>query len=141
MYASVATMQQRYGDDELVQVAPDDQSPPAVDTARVESALTDARATIDSYLQARYSLPLASTPDLLVRLNAEIARYLLHDDRASERIQQAYEAAIRLLRDIARGNASLGLPDDEESSARPSGSAQIESAPRVWGRDKSQGYL
>ncbi|MFY2646294.1 phage protein Gp36 family protein, partial [Achromobacter insuavis] len=46
---------------------------------KVDRALADARNTIDSYIAGRYTLPLSSVPQVLIRIACELARYYLYD--------------------------------------------------------------
>ena len=95
----------------------------AATIANIEGAIARADGVIDSYLRAVYSgdLPLASPPETVRNVSAEIAVYYLwestnvsHDDnpRAS-----AYDDALRWLRDIAAGKAVLDLPGGETNPA------------------------
>ncbi|MCG3130181.1 MAG: hypothetical protein FLDDKLPJ_00930 [Phycisphaerae bacterium] len=109
-YAAKQDLIDRYGNGEIVQLADRTNVPPTtIDDTIVNRALEDADATINGYLAARYTLPLSSVPPLVKRLACEIARYHLYEEAAPERVQRAYEAAIKLLQDISKGVASLGL--------------------------------
>ena len=87
----------------------------AVDATALAAALADADAEIDSYLGARYSLPLAETPAILVRIACDVALYRgAHTvDALTEEILQRYEDAIELLEKIVEGKAALGLDDPQ----------------------------
>lgn len=118
-YAVKQNLIDRYGNTEIVQLADRTNVPPTtIDDTIVNRAVEDADGIINSYLSARYELPLASTPPLLVKLACEIARYQLYEDAAPERVKQAYEAAVKLLEAISKGVASLGL--DPSSDPVPS---------------------
>ena len=72
----------------------------------------DVDAEIDGYIGQRYTLPLAApAPKLLVRLACDIARYRLAFDSGlmNEQIEVRYKAAVALLRDLAKGVATLGI--------------------------------
>ena len=107
-YASLQDLIDRYGERELLEVA-DRAVPPAetIDSEIVDRAIEDARGEIDSYLSPRYAVPLASVPESVRSVACVIARYRLHDDRATERIRYDYEAAIRWLRDVSTGRAVI----------------------------------
>lgn len=146
MYATALELLQRFGDREMAERgAPDapevtgallrltveggDRSAysqaeqDAADTAlaRIEGALDDATKTINSYLIA-YTLPLEQAlidASNLPQINGDMARYHLYDDGAPEFVKDRYDAAMKWLRDIAAGKASLG-PEDT-SAAAPTG--------------------
>jgi phage gp36-like protein len=108
VYASLQDLIDRYGAHELVQVA-DRSEPPSgsPDSDIVDRALTDASATIDTYLSAKYAVPASPVPASIQGVCCTIARYLLHDDHATDRIRQAYEDAMRWLRDVSTGKAII----------------------------------
>lgn len=105
-YATLPEMVTRFGEPELVQRT-DRVDGVAIDTVVLGNALADADAEIDSYLAGRYTLPLASTPVVLVRLAADIARYRLYDDGVPETVRQRYEDAVSLLKRFASGDVQL----------------------------------
>ena len=81
----------------------------AIPTADQDAALEAASDLADSYLSARYTLPLVSWEDDLRRAVAHIAAYDLMVRRgfnptgADEQIRLRYEDAIRWLEGVARG--------------------------------------
>ena len=101
-YATQQDLIDRFGREELAQLT-DRDSGQVIDAEVLGRALTDADAEIDGYLAARYCLPLASSPAVLTRLAADIARYRLWADRASEAVRKRYEDAVRDLRQISSG--------------------------------------
>ncbi len=105
-YASQADLVARFGSDELIQLT-DRTNAGTIDSSVVTTALTDADAMINGYLAARYAVPVSPTPQLLLRLAADIARALLWKDRPTEAVRQAQEDALKMLRDLADGRATL----------------------------------
>ncbi len=138
-YAVQSDMVNRFGEQELIQLTDRDRTG-AIDTVVLDRALADATAEIDGYLAARYQLPLTSTPTVLVRVCADLARYHLHDDHLPEPVQVRYKAAIDLLRQVSTGRVSLGLSETGESPTSNDG-AEITSGGRVWDRNDSKGFL
>lgn len=106
-YATQTDLEQRFGAAEIAQLT-DPLAGVAINAATVARALADADAEIDARLAVRWALPLASTPAVLVRVAADIARYFLWDARASEQVRNRYKDAIRLLDQIAAGEVTLG---------------------------------
>ena len=98
----------RFGEGELITLT-DTSDTDQIDVNALQVALSDASDEIDTYLAARHSLPLGSTPDILVRLCADIARYRLYDDRMLDEVEKRYDDSIKLLKDIARGTAQLPI--------------------------------
>ena len=75
-YATQQNMIDRYGDDQLLIVA-DRDNDSVVDAAVIEQALLDATAEIDTYVAAKYALPLSTVPTVLTRLCVDISMYRL----------------------------------------------------------------
>ena len=124
-YASAEQVKERHGADAVLLLA-DRDGDGAADDGVIERALEDASAEIDTYLAAKYDLPLAETPAVLTRLAADIAVYRLaaEADRATDERRRRYEDAVALLKRIAKGEASLGLaspgaPSRAMSTSRP----------------------
>lgn len=109
-YLTAADFIDRFGLPELVQLTTPDPAAADYDPAVFDRAVADADAEIDSYLAARYPLPLAAVPPVLTRIAADITRYRLWNDQASDEVRTRYEDARRLLENLARGTVSLGLP-------------------------------
>jgi phage gp36-like protein len=116
-YASKQEMIDRFGQDELIQLT-DRSNPPtgAIVDSVLDAALADADAEINGYLQARYTLPLASVPLLVSRLARDIARYFLYDDQVPETIGDRYRAAVKTLDQISKGVIQLGLDQAGQST-------------------------
>lgn len=106
---------------------------------RIDEAIADAGQQIDGYLGKRYPLPIVPAPTLLKRLAASIARFLLHDDAATDEIRKRYEDSVRTLQAIAKGEMSLGL--DDPSPARGAGAVGTKTRrDRVFSRDSLADY-
>src|SRR4051812_6971932 len=128
-YAVVADLQNRFGQDELIRLT--DPTGVAVNATRVNQAIADAGAIIDSYIASIYDLPLPSLPPRLNECCCNVARYALYDDLPTENVMKRYEAEISWLKDVAKGIATLGL-DPADDPPRSSGGILVSSAPRVF---------
>jgi len=118
-YATADDLVTRFGLDEISQIAePEDPGAADFDLARVDSALADATAQIDSYLRVRMTVPISPVPDVLRSAAADLARFKLHDDHAPEAVADRYRSTVQWLKDIAAGRASLGELD---ASITPTG--------------------
>ncbi|WP_300335636.1 DUF1320 domain-containing protein [Accumulibacter sp.] len=161
MYLTPADLVARFGAEELAQVA-DRATPRAVTPALLElaiagdpltgwaasevaavtaalalmsGAIDDAQSAVDAYLSGRYSTPLGTVPPVLKRLTADVARYYLHGDRASDPVLKAYDAAMGLCRDISTGKVTFGA-DVITSPKAGGGSVEVVSPPRLWSREQ-----
>lgn len=131
MYATRADLETRFGTDELIQLT-DRLGGSVVVDAVVTRALADAQAEIDGYLSVRYPVPLTPVPDLIARLACDIARYYLHDQRAPEQVQKRYDAATRLLRALAAGEAGLSLAADGAAPPASAGGPEVTAPERTF---------
>lgn len=117
MYATVEELIAAVPDPDLLAQATGTEEP---DEAALERALIDASAKIDGYLGSRYSLPLPTLPPVLRTYCIDIALYGLLNFRALgdlEDVRMRYKDAISFLKDLIRGEVSLGLPEDTQAPA------------------------
>lgn len=107
-YATVADLVAAFGEVEIIQLT-DRAGLGTVDDAVAQEALDRASSEADSYLEARYPVPLGSAPKALVATVCDIARYRLSggDSPETDPIASRYKLAVAWLRDISRGLASL----------------------------------
>lgn len=160
-YADRTDLQKRYGADELLQLTHRTSVEVPVEALRgaiageaitgytqevqdavaailetIDEALQDALGEIEPRLQAGgYDLPLASSPRMLIKAHADIARYYLHGDAVTDVVRQRYEDAISWLKAVVRGQADLGLTAADEAAEDPTGGVQYEAADRVFPDD------
>ena len=104
---------------------------------KVTATLADAAVEIDSYVGARYDLPLQLSEEasaLLTRLACDVARYLCWDDTASDRVRDAAKDARTMLRDLARG--TIALPGSTDAPAGSTGARFVDGGGRQMTGDK-----
>lgn len=132
-YATQQDLETRFGPDELVERT-DRAGGQTIDAAVVQRALEDASGEIDSYLGGRYAVPVDPVLPVLTALCCDIARYRLWQPVASEGVRQAYQDAVRFLRDVAAGAAVLAgaLPPAAPVSGGP---VRIEAPERELSRN------
>ncbi len=128
-YATQSELAGRFGELELLQQT-DLTGTGTINGQAVADALTDASALIDGYVSARYSLPLAVVPSLLVGVCCDLARYALYIEAVPPIVQQRREQAIAALRDISLGKLRLEVGGDTPSVPAPSGLAAVVQAGR-----------
>ncbi|MCJ8161870.1 gp436 family protein [Acinetobacter zhairhuonensis] len=108
MYATREELTKRFGD-EIEQL---ESMHPSSGTA-VQDAIQDASEEIDSYLAAKYTLPLPSTPNNLKRLACDIARYRLYFQQPTEEVRKRYEDAKEFLKGVRDGKNVLAILDNQ----------------------------
>lgn len=126
-YISQQDITDAYGADRLSLLADDGTG--NLDVAKIDGAIARAEATTDTYIGKRYALPLAAVPDILVRINVDLAVYYLATDESlmSELVDNRKKDAIADLDKIAAGKIELGLALADV----PSGANQPEVAPNA----------
>ena len=129
-YATAADLDAAFGAEEVLQLADRDRSGEP-DTEFVLSALARTDGLIDGYLAGRYVLPLATVPKVLNTVACDIARYFLYEDAAPERVRQAYDDALRWLRDVAAGKFLLPVDPLADGPLAP-GPPAYSAPPRVF---------
>lgn len=137
-YATQADLETRFKNQELIELT-DDANLGVIDAAAVAVVLVDTDAEINGYLASRHSLPLTQVSPELVRLACDIARYRLYDNRATEQVKARYDDAIRKLRDVANGKASLGI-DEASQPVADMGSVQVSAPARVFNPNSLAGF-
>lgn len=139
-YATIADLEQRVGAERLTELT-DFAGNNTRDVTAINRALTDAAAEIDAYIGARFRLPLAQVPLVLVRVACDIAVYRLTALRRVGDVEEArarYEDAVRFLQALASGQATLGTAFSERPPlARP---AARSGPPPVFGRAATAGF-
>lgn len=137
-YATQADMTLAFGEAELIQLTDRTGTPDAIDVSVLARALAAADALADNYLAVRYTVPLASTPAVLVEACCDIARYELTRGpglRATEEIEKRYTQRVAWLRDVAAGRATLGAATETAAPAS-AGLAEMTTGGRVFAREE-----
>lgn len=139
-YATLQTLIDQVGIDEVTRSSDRDASG-AIDPGVVERALDDASSEIDSYVGAVYKLPLNPVPGIVVTYTGIIALYRMSLETGSytEEKRKRYEDAIRWLRDVAKGVASLD--GEVEAAPKSSGGIRYFTEAREFSRTKLGGIL
>jgi phage gp36-like protein len=128
---------------DLIQLTDDAVPATAIVTANVQKAVSDSGELIDGYLRHRYTLPLDPVPGLINTLACDIAIYRLYARRPKlappEGIVDRYKEAIALLRQIQKGDITLGT-GAVVTPETATESISATSATRIFTRDTMEGY-
>lgn len=138
-YATVADMTYRYQRSHLDRLTSSKTDSGLPDDTLIMTALADATALMDSYIVARYTLPLTVAPATLPQVCCVIAWYYMLDMQATDQATQRYKDAIRWLEGVRDGKLPLGT-DTAGSSPDAENLAQVVSDPPVFSR-KQQGFI
>ena len=138
-YATIADMEQRLDPVALGQLTKQVVSS-AEYNAAINAELEQASAVVDSYAGARYTLPL-ETSVRVTQITVDITAYELEKNRATvrETDRQAYEDAMKFLRDLSAGRAVLDQPagaDPQTTSA----AVKVTDKTRAFSDTNLEGY-
>jgi len=139
-YVTKAALIELYGETDLVRLTDRANSPPTtIDDDVLDRAIADAESFADTYLRARYTLPLAEVPAVLTRqVGAVTWWHLKGPNRAGEDDRQAYEDAMRWLEKVADGKAVLVESDGDQIAGKAD--VQIVGPDRIMTVTTLQGF-
>lgn len=96
-YATVNDMVQRFGETEMIRLsATADTLPVEPNAARIQVALDDATAVIETYLRQRYALPLSPVPREITRACCILARFDLSQGDGKVPSEEVKEQAMQV---------------------------------------------
>ncbi|MCR4442959.1 MAG: DUF1320 domain-containing protein [Peptococcaceae bacterium] len=144
MYCTVQDIIDRISEDVLIRLT-DDDGTGLVNEGKVTSAIEEAEGEIDSYCQARYTLPFNPVPKVIKKIAVDLVVYTLFarrglnpDDNADQIVIQQRKDAIKFLENLARGLVTIG-PVQQETKP-PENEVQFTAPPRVFSRESMNGY-
>lgn len=139
-YCTQTDLLEQISEDKLIQLT-DDADAGIIDTSVVDRAIENADALIDSYCGTKFVVPFSTVPTRVRALSVDIAIYNLYSRRqgASETIKERYDECITFLKDVAKGNATLG-ENDPDGVPSESNKPEIFSSDRVFSRDNLKGW-
>lgn len=130
-------------EESLVQLT-DDEGYGTVNQTRIDEAIAQADAEIDSYCGGRYSIPFAApAPDIAKKISVDIAIYNLYSRRVEvipEVRADRYKNAIRQLEGISKGIISIG--EDPAPASPTEGGVETNKTTddRTFTKDKLTGF-
>jgi phage gp36-like protein len=139
-YCTQSDLLEQLDQDILIQLTDDDANG-AIDASVVTRAIADADAEIDGYCGQNYPVPFATVPDLIRKFSVTIAIKNLYARRSSvpDSRRSDYADAIAFLKEVSKGNASLG-GSDPAGTPSESNMPDIDSSDRVFSRDNFEGF-
>ncbi|MDQ1847673.1 DUF1320 domain-containing protein [Gemmobacter fulvus] len=142
-YATITEFRAGIPNRDLVALTDLDDGTGVIDDTRIQDALDDASAEIDSYIAKAVTLPLAEVPRILKVICRDLALHRLYVNigHSMEARRSLRDDAISYLRSVARGEAALG---DGGSVIAPEittpGIAMTEGPDRQMTRDRLRGF-
>lgn len=105
-YIDKAAMITRFGEVEIKQLTDKARTGSIVD-AVLDAALSDSQSEIDGYLADEYALPITDTVPLLTAIQADVCRYILYENKATEEVTDRYLLRVETLKKIQKGIVKL----------------------------------
>jgi phage gp36-like protein len=136
-YAAASDMTTRFGQVEMIRLTTGEGQPmDGIDLLRLQRALDDGSALIDSFLRRRYLTPVVPAPAELVRANCVLARFDLAQGDGREPTEQmrlARKEAMEWLGHLRDGTVLLAdaTPTGQESFA------QVQTRDAIYGGTSS----
>lgn len=139
-YLTAQDMIDRFGESFLADVTARDEMPGAIDPGTLGTAVEDAISIAESYVAGLYDP--ANPPRALTVHAAAIAWYRLLGARAAgfDGAKEAHDAAISFLRQVRRGEASLGDETPQDSARGNDQRPQVSAPAATFTRDSLKGF-
>lgn len=109
-YCTIADIQDRISEQDLIRLT-DDENTGAMDTGKIDDAIAEAAAEIDSYCAKRHTVPFSDpAPAMISKICKDIAVYNLWSlqNAVPENAADRHKKAVSYLKDIAAGTVQLG---------------------------------
>jgi len=144
-YSALTDIQKLLPDDTILQLSvdPADTDQTTINQTRVDEAIAQADAEINSYCGSKYSVPFATAPAIVKKISVDIAIYNLYSrkvDEIPETRADRYKNAIRQLEGISRGLISIGVDPAPAAPTVGGSETNKETNDRIFTRDKMEGF-
>ncbi len=141
-YIDKAGMVTRFGEAEILQLTDKARTGVIVD-AVLDAALSDSQSEIDGYLADEYALPITDTVPLLEAIQADVCRFVLYENKATEEVNDRYLLRLETLKKIKAG--TVKLVDDTGAIVGTGGGTsntgpQYDASPRIWDDNGLEDY-
>ncbi|MBL4906960.1 MAG: DUF1320 domain-containing protein [Sneathiella sp.] len=110
-YLTEQELNDSFGQIAIAQLADRDGDNDAVKMSNaISTAISFADAEVDAYLEGVYQLPIASIPQLVSRIAADVAHYYLASMIPTDNVKDRYNNAISLLTRLHDQEIHLNIP-------------------------------
>jgi phage gp36-like protein len=140
-YCTYGEIKKQLPDAVIIQLTDDDLTG-AVVMENVDKAIADAGSEIDGYCRKRYDVPFEPVPSIINKLAVDISIYNLFSRRDSEPPKvrtDRYNAAVRVLENIAKGTVTIGAAEDTVTQA-PADLPRFTTPDPVFTKDSLKGF-
>ncbi len=143
-YCTQSNVTERYGTARIAQLT-GDKTGTTIDETKLAGFIADVSVVFDGYVGKQCDLPFDADkiPGVLRKLAIEEVFFELKkssisgSNAVSESLQKIHENTMKILREIARGEFTLGIIDEDsgERVAKPRPTVAFRSNRRLFGRD------
>lgn len=141
-YAALTDIKKLLPESIVIQLT-DDENLGEVNQDRIDEAVAQADAEIDSYCGAKYSVPFSTAPDIVKKISVDIAIYNLYSrkvDVIPEIRAERYKNAIRQLEGISKGSISIGEAVEPDVPTEGGPEVNKTESDRIFTRDTMEGF-
>lgn len=141
-YAALSDLKAVIPPRDLVQLTDFDGAADTADDAKLQQALDDASAEIDSRIAKAVDLPLASPPHILAVLCRDLAVHRLYSNigMVTEAQTKLRDSAVAFLEKVGQGLLSLGGTGETPPQTASPGVAMTDGPDRLLTRDRLKGF-
>lgn len=141
-YAALSDLKAVIPPRDLVQLTDFDGAADTADDVKLQQALDDASAEIDSRIAKAVDLPLASPPHILAVLCRDLAVHRLYSNigMVTEAQTKLRDSAVAFLEKVGQGLLSLGGTGGEPPQTASPGVAMTDGPERLLTRDRLKGF-
>ena len=142
MYSTLTDIKKLIPEESIIQLT-DDENLGEINQSRVDEAIAQADAEIDSYCGGKYSVPFTTAPDIVKKISVDIAIYNLYSRKVEEIPEtraERYKNAIRQLEGISKGIISIGEAVEPTPATQGGPETNKTESDRIFTRDKLGGY-
>lgn len=141
-YSTLTDIKNLIPEETIIQLT-DDENLGEVNQTRVDEAIAQADAEIDSYCASKYSVPFTTVPAIVKKCSVDIAIYNLYSRKVEEIPEtraSRYKNAIRQLEGISKGLISIGVDPAPAASSEGVAETNKTNDDRVFTREKMEGF-
>ncbi len=141
-YSTLDDIKKLLPEEALIQLT-DDENLGVVNQGRVDEAIAQADAEINSYCASKYTVPFTTVPAIAKKISVDLAIYNLYSrkvDIIPETRAERYKNAIRQLEGISKGTISLGVDPAPAATTEGGAETNTTTSDRTFTKDSMEGF-
>ncbi len=141
-YSTLDDIKKLLPEETIIQLT-DDENLGVVNQGRVDEAIAQADAEINSYCASKYTVPFTTVPAIAKKISVDLAIYNLYSrkvDIIPETRAERYKNAIRQLEGISKGTISLGVDPAPAATTEGGAETNTTTSDRTFTKDSMEGF-